>query len=368
MFHGRTKVLVRGYVKLALIGAAIAFGHIYSHALPSPHQQQKATDWSNFKPDFEAHPAPRQQPRVAVPTWEELSPTPPRRAAESVTGAVDRDGNPISFSFKEEKKNGILTFPKEEMKPVDYMADAPLVVPAPQVVKQITSPEGAVLDTSERIGSTENNSSTFALIVTATGIFLGFASCYGLFWSLGKSVHGSTSVATGRRWMNWVVLLALMQPAAKFFSLLIGGFGNPWNALSQGVVGAVVLGFSAFVAGAIWSRFRPKSDHAIGAVDSDNKGGSNAATVLAQPPDFLGRQWRRVSPIEAKAHPLYGNKKWLAVFAFAVLYGALGDLAGVNSAAIESGVTMRQILGVAHPSAEFLKSALLIDFGLLIFS
>lgn len=94
------------------------------------------------------------------------------------------------------------------------------------------------------------------------GVLLAFACSYTLFWLLGKSVEGSTPVATGRRWMNWVVLLALMQPLTKVFSLLIGGYGDPGKELALGVAGAVVLGFAAFVIGALWSRFRPKTRQA----------------------------------------------------------------------------------------------------------
>lgn len=116
-------------------------------------------------------------------------------------------------------------------------------------------------DTSERNSTTNASPVTSSVGVVAAGVFLAFACCYSLFWLLGKTVQGLTPVATGRRWMNWVVFLALMQPLTKFFSRLIGGYGNPVNVFdvfAQGLVGAVVLGFTAFVVGALWSRFRPK--------------------------------------------------------------------------------------------------------------
>ena len=40
----------------------------------------------------------------------------------------------------------------------------------------------------------------------------------------------------------------------------------------------------------------------------------------------MTRQWHVVSLEEAKLHPLYGFKGWLAFFAFGVLFGALRGL------------------------------------------
>lgn len=156
-----------------------------------------------------------------------------------------------------------------------YDEPKPKVSPAPSARTLVHSDERArpndssglsdeeLRDASKKDSAATGNAIAFSYGTVAVGVLLAFASCYFLFWLLGKSVQGSTSVATGRRWMNWVVLLVLMQPLTKFFSQSIGGYGNPWNALAQGVAGAVVLGLTAFVAGALWSRFRPATQQAI---------------------------------------------------------------------------------------------------------
>jgi len=51
-----------------------------------------------------------------------------------------------------------------------------------------------------------------------------------------------------------------------------------------------------------------------------------------------------VSPQEAKEHPLYGVKNWLAVFAFVVLIGPLQVLGNLNAGAYEAGITTGQLL------------------------
>jgi hypothetical protein len=40
----------------------------------------------------------------------------------------------------------------------------------------------------------------------------------------------------------------------------------------------------------------------------------------------MSRLWKKVTLAEAQAHPLYGVKNWLAVFAFGVLLGGLREL------------------------------------------
>lgn len=58
----------------------------------------------------------------------------------------------------------------------------------------------------------------------------------------------------------------------------------------------------------------------------------------------MAREWRNVTPGEAKAHPLYGVKNWLAVFALGVLLVPLREFGGLNGEAHRLGVTVGQLL------------------------
>lgn len=100
--------------------------------------------------------------------------------------------------------------------------------------------------------------------ILALSVLLAFCCAYILWTVLGKSVKGSTPLATGRRWMNWVVVAACLQPLTKFFSQLLGGFGNPGNVLAQGVAGTVVLALIAFGLGALWAYFRKRKSNSAG--------------------------------------------------------------------------------------------------------
>lgn len=185
-------------------------------------------------------------------TWDSLSDKPPAKAPNffeqfdekkpSANTLIDLDTyKPKSSEFQSPQKPSANTLPGN---PYDQFLDKPIANGAEQNNHRSPLPTGTV-------GA------------VLAGVLLAFACCYSLFWLLGKSVKGSTPVATGRRWMNWVVLLALMQPLTKVFSLLIGGYGDPGKELALGVAGAVVLGFAAFVIGALWSRWRPKTRQAM---------------------------------------------------------------------------------------------------------
>lgn len=92
--------------------------------------------------------------------------------------------------------------------------------------------------------------------IALLGAIVAFGCGMGLWWLLGGSVKGSTPVATGRRWMNWVILLTSIAFLTKFFSQLFGGYGNPARALFEGVLGAIVLAAIAFAVGTLVARFR----------------------------------------------------------------------------------------------------------------
>jgi hypothetical protein len=131
-------------------------------------------------------------------------------------------------------------------------------------------------------------------VQSAAGIALGgvlvAAICVAILWKLlGGNVKGVTPVATGRRWMNWVVMLASASFLTKFFSQLIGGYGNPARALVEGVLGAVVLAGVAFALGAIVARLRgggnsgtaPPAPSAPGPQGAPTSAPANYSTIAA---------------------------------------------------------------------------------------
>jgi hypothetical protein len=77
----------------------------------------------------------------------------------------------------------------------------------------------------------------------------------------------------------------------------------------------------------------------------------------------VGRQWKKLTPDEAKAHPLYGLQGWLLVFISAVILGCLREVWVVMSEARAAGVTLAELLGVDHPLMSFTKSMLLMNFA-----
>lgn len=106
------------------------------------------------------------------------------------------------------------------------------------------SPSGLFSDLEPKMG--------IVLLAVLLALFCAF-----ILWTvLGRSVQGSTSLATARRWMNWVVMISCIQPLTRFFSQLMNGHGNPGNVLAQGVVSTIVLGVIAFGAGATWAYVR----------------------------------------------------------------------------------------------------------------
>jgi hypothetical protein len=111
----------------------------------------------------------------------------------------------------------------------------------------------------EKYDASKLPSAGISLGIVIGAVLLAFAVCYSIFWVLGKSVQGSTPVATGRRWMNWAVLVSLMQPLTTTFSLLLIDSGNLGGAVAKGVMGvmgAFLLGIVAFASGALWAHFR----------------------------------------------------------------------------------------------------------------
>lgn len=80
------------------------------------------------------------------------------------------------------------------------------------------------------------------------------------------------------------------------------------------------------------------------------------------PSQFLGScTWTRVTAEEAKKHPLYGVRGWLALFAFGNLFGFLLEVGRINVEASKIGVSLGRFLGLDTPLVRFLGVGLAID-------
>ena len=73
------------------------------------------------------------------------------------------------------------------------------------------------------------------------------------------------------------------------------------------------------------------------------------------------RRWQQVSLEEAKQHPLYGIKNWLAVFAFAVLLIPLREFGGLRGAAYDAGMTLTQFLSYNEAFGTYAKIVLALE-------
>lgn len=78
-----------------------------------------------------------------------------------------------------------------------------------------------------------------------------------------------------------------------------------------------------------------------------------------------GYTWTRVTAEEARKHPLYGVRGWLAFFAFSTLIGFAQAVTPVNIEAIKAGVSLGTFLSLDMPEAIFLKWVLWIH-GLVV--
>lgn len=69
----------------------------------------------------------------------------------------------------------------------------------------------------------------------------------------------------------------------------------------------------------------------------------------------MSTTWKTISPAEATAHPLYGVKNWLVVFALAVLLGLSREFGTMSVEARTSGLTLSQLLAIDHPAVTLAK-------------
>lgn len=77
----------------------------------------------------------------------------------------------------------------------------------------------------------------------------------------------------------------------------------------------------------------------------------------------MSTHWKKIPLAEAQAHPLYGVKNWLAVFALGVLLGGLRELGSLNSEAHKAGLTINELLAIDHPAIYFAKLSLWLNAG-----
>ncbi len=80
----------------------------------------------------------------------------------------------------------------------------------------------------------------------------------------------------------------------------------------------------------------------------------------------MPKSWKKVTIAEAQAHPLYGVKSWLIVFAVCVLLGGLGELGSLTGEAHKAGLTITQLLAIDHPAIHFAKISLWLNAGFVV--
>ena len=81
---------------------------------------------------------------------------------------------------------------------------------------------------------------------------------------------------------------------------------------------------------------------------------------------MLKKSWKKVTINEAKAHPLYGVKSWLIVFAVGVLLGLLRELGSLNIEAHNAGLTITQLFKIDHPAIHFAQISLWLNMAFVL--
>lgn len=72
----------------------------------------------------------------------------------------------------------------------------------------------------------------------------------------------------------------------------------------------------------------------------------------------MTRQWKQLSLEDAKRHPLYGIKNWLAVYGFLLLIGPLVTIGQFSNSAHQSGLTLPQLLSADIAAGAFIKATI----------
>lgn len=77
----------------------------------------------------------------------------------------------------------------------------------------------------------------------------------------------------------------------------------------------------------------------------------------------MSAKWQRISIEQARQHPLYGVKGWLAAFAVGNMLGLLKEIATLNAEALKVGFTAGQIFALDIPGISFIKMGLTVEFA-----
>ena len=77
----------------------------------------------------------------------------------------------------------------------------------------------------------------------------------------------------------------------------------------------------------------------------------------------MPKSWKKVTITEAQAHPLYGVKSWLIVFAVGLLLGVLRELGWLTIEAHKAGLSVTQLLAIDHPAIHLVKTTIWLNAG-----
>lgn len=181
------------------------------------------------------------------------------------------------------------------------------------------------------------------ILVTILAGIVGYA-----FYRIAIPRVGANAPAdTGRRWLAWIVMAMSLINLPKFL------IHRNVDTFAMWLFSIIFAGGIAFVGG--WSYvkfFRPQNSLVLG-------GGQIAP--LNDWRQISARQWQQVSLEKAKQHPLYGVKNWLVVFAVAHLLGLMMSIGQLNSAALDAGRTLPQLMASDGAFATFTLPVLVLQ-------
>lgn len=80
----------------------------------------------------------------------------------------------------------------------------------------------------------------------------------------------------------------------------------------------------------------------------------------------MSTSWKTISAEEAKAHPLYGIKNWLAVFALGVLFVPVREFGNLRGEAHKAGVTVAELLAFDQRLGAYIVAVLFIETIMLV--
>jgi hypothetical protein len=69
----------------------------------------------------------------------------------------------------------------------------------------------------------------------------------------------------------------------------------------------------------------------------------------------MAQHWQKVSPEQARRHPLYGVGGWLAVFSVSLLLGLMRDIGALRGEAHKLNAGLFELLSLDHPAVTYVK-------------